>query len=252
MPSDVPVLFPDAPLRRMVLPFKPQPVNLLVLQDPLALLDREPLPGQTQTDVYWGELWPASVALADALLNGKVWLPSGTQPVLEIGCGVGLAAVAAAMAGQGQARVMATDREPRALQLTRANADANGVGPLVETRNLDWREPPPDRFRLILAADCLYSPEAAVELTRFLRRALDEEAREESRAVLVDPDRWSARDFGAVARDAGFRIKSYIWSVPFTASVGRDDWLPRSGPPTDGADPRNEALKATFYELSFA
>jgi predicted nicotinamide N-methyase len=249
MQPDVPVLFPDASLRRLVLPFQPRPIRLLVLQDPLELLDRNPQPGDPQPDVYWGELWPASVALAETLLTGKVWLPGGPQPILELGCGAGLTSVAAALAGQGEARVRATDREPRALALTRANAEANGVAHLIETRVLDWRERSPERYRLILATDCLYSPDAGHELATFLRRALAEDDRDEARAVLVDPERWSARDFRFVAEEAGFHVNCFRWPVPFTAGSAGNEWLPRSGPPTDAGDPREGAVWTTFYEL---
>jgi ribosomal protein L11 methyltransferase len=47
------------------------------------------------------------------------------RSVLDVGCGSGVLAVAAAVAGAG--RVVAVDRDPVAVGTTRANAEANGV-----------------------------------------------------------------------------------------------------------------------------
>lgn len=46
------------------------------------------------------------------------------QPFLEVGCGTGLVSMAAARAG---ARVVATDRNPHAVRLTRDNGRENGL-----------------------------------------------------------------------------------------------------------------------------
>src|SRR6185436_16422121 len=51
---------------------------------------------------YWAELWPSSVALAWAVATAK---PAGAR-VLELGCGLGLPSIAAALSG---AQVLATD-----------------------------------------------------------------------------------------------------------------------------------------------
>lgn len=50
--------------------------------------------------------------------------------VLDVGCGSGVLAVAAAVLGAG--RVVAVDVDPVAVAATRAAAEANGVGPVVE------------------------------------------------------------------------------------------------------------------------
>ena len=69
------------------------------------------------------------------------------ERVLELGTGVGLAAVLAAKAG---CRVVATDVVPEALACARENARLNGVGDRVEARVGDCYEPVRDmRFDLI-------------------------------------------------------------------------------------------------------
>jgi SAM-dependent methyltransferase len=189
--------------------------------------------------------------LADALLAGEIPLPPGPAPILELGCGVGLASVAAALAGAGRARVLATDREPRALKLTAANAARNEVAAWVQTQQLDWTEGYPARHRLILAADCLYAPDAGQEVLKFLGQGLERDHGAAARAIIVDPDRWSARDFGLLARQAGFRVRAWRRPVPFSFSLGAKALLPHSGPPTDADVRGDQPIEATFYELTF-
>ncbi len=69
------------------------------------------------------------------------------EHVLEIGTGIGLAAVLAARAG---CRVLATDVVPAAVDCARANAALNGVGDRVEVVQGDCYDPAGDRhFDLI-------------------------------------------------------------------------------------------------------
>src|SRR5919112_549670 len=69
---------------------------------------------------FWAQLWPAGVALARAVAAR----PLAGQRVLELGCGLGLVGVAAALAG---ATVLAVDRSPEAITFAAANAARNGV-----------------------------------------------------------------------------------------------------------------------------
>ena len=69
---------------------------------------------------YWAELWPSAVALARVI---------GTRALhgartLELGCGLGLPSIAAALAG---GRVLATDWSQEAVEMARENAARNGA-----------------------------------------------------------------------------------------------------------------------------
>jgi SAM-dependent methyltransferase len=68
---------------------------------------------------YWAELWPSSIELARYCLKERGVC---SRRILEIGCGLGLAGVAAARAG---AHVIFTDYEPDALKFARYNALKN-------------------------------------------------------------------------------------------------------------------------------
>src|SRR5262249_4018995 len=69
---------------------------------------------------YWAELWPSGVALARHVAGREV---RGLR-VLELGCGLGLPALAAALRG---ADVMATDWAEDAIELLQRNAGRNDV-----------------------------------------------------------------------------------------------------------------------------
>ena len=81
---------------------------------------------------YWAELWTSAVALADDVARRSL----RSAPVLELGCGLGLPSIAAALAG---GRVLATDWSPDAVQATAANAAMNDVA--VETARVAWSAP---------------------------------------------------------------------------------------------------------------
>jgi len=74
------------------------------------------------------------------------------ETVLDLGCGTGLLAIAAARLGAR--RVVATDRDPQALELTLENARRNGQESVVETRVGSWYgalRGERERFDVILA-----------------------------------------------------------------------------------------------------
>ncbi len=54
--------------------------------------------GLADSDLFWTRLWPASVALASAIL-ARPELVRGKK-VAAIGCGLGLEGIAAALAGK--------------------------------------------------------------------------------------------------------------------------------------------------------
>src|SRR6185312_13517207 len=83
---------------------------------------------------YWAELWPSGVGLAQVVAGREL---TGVR-VLELGAGLGLPSLAAALRG---ADVLATDWADDAVALLRANAARNGVAMRVEC--VRWDEPAP-------------------------------------------------------------------------------------------------------------
>jgi predicted nicotinamide N-methyase len=146
---------------------------------------------------YWAELWSSGVELALAVAKHA---PYG-RAVLEIGCGLGLPSVAAAMAG---ARVLATDRSPDAVAFAAHNARRSGTG--VETAAVSWT--PGDTlvergpWDLVLAADVLYSDRNVAELLALLPRLLAGGGE----LWIADPGRPQAAGFAASARREGYAV----------------------------------------------
>jgi predicted nicotinamide N-methyase len=106
---------------------------------------------------YWAELWPSGIALAAAIHEHPESVRG--QPVLELGSGLGLTAIAALDAG---ADLLATDYAEESLTLTRANSLRN-TGREPRTLRMNWRDPDPalldghpNGFPVVLAADVLY------------------------------------------------------------------------------------------------
>jgi len=88
---------------------------------------------------------PSSIELA-----GMIDVLPG-ETVLDLGCGAGLLAIAAAKLGAG--RVVATDVLPAALKAVRENARSNGVADRIEVRSGSWFEAlgVQERFEVIMA-----------------------------------------------------------------------------------------------------
>jgi len=233
------------PLRAFRLPFPGNELRICTVDHATQLASAKQ--AGHPPEVYWGELWPAGVALADALLDGTIPIPDGDDSVADLGCGTGIVALAAAMASES-ATVLALDREPRSLALTRHNADLNDIGEGLKTCQVDWDQPYTQRHELVLAADCLYHPDSVKAVLTFMRMALSKSP--EALAVLADPDRWSARDFGYHAQEAGFNVVRKTRIAPFTAVQGPIEWFPQSGPPTDSARPlTDDGVEVSLYEL---
>ena len=131
---------------------------------------------------YWAELWPSGVALATYVGERDL---RGCR-VLELGAGLGLPSLAAALRG---ADVLATDWAEDAVALLRANAARNGVGLRAEVARWDEAERFGAGWDVVLAADVLYEQRNAAQLLALLPRL---DARE---IVVAEPGRPFAKDF---------------------------------------------------------
>jgi predicted nicotinamide N-methyase len=79
--------------------------------------------GCTIAAPFYAVAWPGAQVVARAILDGVIDVVG--KRVVEVGCGSGLASLAAARAGASH--VTATDIDPIALQLVRCSAADNGV-----------------------------------------------------------------------------------------------------------------------------
>jgi predicted nicotinamide N-methyase len=105
---------------------------------------------------YWAEIWPSGVALAARIARSPDMV-SGKR-VLEIGCGLGVTAIAALNAG---ADLLVTDYAPEALALCALNTRGQ-AGREPRSLRINWRDAGTDAsilggaFPVVLAADVLY------------------------------------------------------------------------------------------------
>jgi predicted nicotinamide N-methyase len=154
-------------------------LRLLQPRDSEALLDEQAFE-QEEFLPYWAELWPSGVALA-RYVAGHVH--DGAR-VLELGCGLALPSIAAALAG---ARVLATDWSPEAIVVAAENARRNGLE--VETARCSWADPAQLVARapwdVVLAADVLYEGRDVPLLLALLPQLVDGRGE----VLLADPRR---------------------------------------------------------------
>jgi predicted nicotinamide N-methyase len=159
--------------RRVVLRRPPQADELI---DEEAFAVDEFLP-------YWAELWPSGTALARVVER----LELDGRRIVELGAGLGLPSLAAALRG---ADVLATDWADAAVALLHENAARNRIPLRVE--RVRWDEPGPlvseAPWDLVLGADLLYEQRNADQLLRLLP-ALGGEI------LLAEPGRPFARAF---------------------------------------------------------
>jgi predicted nicotinamide N-methyase len=148
---------------------------------------------------YWAELWPSAVALARCLSRRDL----AGQRAVELGCGVGLPAVAALDRG---AQVLATDHNEAALDFVAHNARAN-LGREPTTAMLDWFSPELGglgTFDLVFAADVLYERRNAGAIAGVVPRLLTPGGE----ALVADPRRPPAPSFLELMERGGFRASS--------------------------------------------
>ena len=127
------------------------PAIVLSLFDPAALagpLSHDEAQAVQAQPAYWSFCWASGQVLARYLLDNPAWVAG--RRVIDVGCGSGVVAIAAALAGARE--VVACDLDESALAAAHVNAALNGVC-LVFCN--DWTAKS-GSFDLVTAADVLY------------------------------------------------------------------------------------------------
>jgi len=174
-------------LGRRVSLLKPRSIDALIDEEDFTRDERLP---------YWADLWPASLVLAEEIASET----GAGRSFLELGCGLGLATIAALGAGYD---VTATDYYADALAFTRTNA-LRSVGRVPATRLVDWRDLPADLgpFDRVVAADVLYERTYGELVARVLDRVLAAHGT----ATVADPGRVAADAFVHACSALGLEI----------------------------------------------
>ncbi len=170
--------------------------NLDVLVDQVddaAFAEDERLP-------YWAELWPSAIGLSRFILTHTEWF--ARKSILELGCGLGLTSLA--LWHTKPKRLLITDYEQDALDLSAENFALNGLNP-PESALLDWRAPQlSEKFDVIVASDILYEERFFSPVLQLLNTLLEADGY----FVLAEPGRPIAQSFFDLLRHAGFGWQS--------------------------------------------
>lgn len=149
---------------------------------------------------YWAEIWPSSLAMGEWLLDEPI--PS-TARVLEIGCGPGLAGLAAAGSG---CSVTLSDFQEQALELALHNWSANRKD-RPATMLLDWRTPPAGvQFDVLLGSDVAYERRFFEALAGTFQTLLYPGGE----ILLTEPGRSVAQDFFPFLETHGFALDRHV------------------------------------------
>jgi predicted nicotinamide N-methyase len=197
----------DGPIVVTTFRFNGQSLRLARPADPDRLLDDPVVHDWNRRDdymPYWAYLWPAAYLLAEAVAREE-WIPrradSRSLEALEIGCGLGLPGLVAVRCGL---RVLFTDYDRAPLEFVVSSAAENGFNPEhVGIRRLDWRDPPDERFSLILGADVTYEPPLVHRVANLLGALLAPDGL----GLIACPNRTAALAFPAALASVGLTCK---------------------------------------------
>jgi predicted nicotinamide N-methyase len=155
--------------------------------------------------------------------------------LLELGCGAGLVAVAASIAGFD---VTATDYYDDALGFAWLNVWRT-TQRAIDTRMVDWRSMPDDlrAFDVVIASDVLYEKHYAALVAAAIARTLSPSGV----AIIADPGRMATPSFLEHVAEEGLRIARKT-RVPFvngeikqTIDLYEITWAARDEPLEDAA-----------------
>ena len=163
------------------------------------LLDRAELDPE-QNLPYFAEIWPSGIALADLLAEQPGFVAN--RRVLEVGCGLGITAISAALSG---ATLTITDYFLESLELATDNLARAGVS--AQAVQLNWREQTSidsllehGPFPIVIAADVLYEARDIAPLWSFFERVMTSTGT----LILAEPGRQVAARFVAGAATNGW------------------------------------------------
>lgn len=131
--------------------------------------DTERLAGQEVEPPFWGWVWPGSQALARFLLDVPEWVAG--KSVLDLGCGNGFSALAAARAGA--ASVVANDIDPHAMHMVAIGSELNNVTVQLVADDLLIEDDGQKDYDVVLVGDLFYARALAHRVEKWLRRAVE-------------------------------------------------------------------------------
>ena len=192
-----------ARIQQTVLPLVPE-ISLFLLNDdyPQASLSQDEIRWLMDNPAYWCFCWASGQVLARFILDHPEWVRD--KRVMDFGCGSGVVAIAAALAGARN--VIACDLDADALLASAENARLNSV----ELQLLDNADKAQERCDVLIVADVLYDKANLPLLAGFLERADD---------VLVADSRirdFSERGYTRIGFERAFTVPDLAESEEFS------------------------------------
>jgi predicted nicotinamide N-methyase len=173
---------------------------------------------------YWAQLWTSARMLAKVIIREDWAAYPPPVHVLEVGCGLGLAGLAALARGL---EVTFSDLDETALRFAAANARLNGFT-RFRTLPIDFRDPPRDvKYPVVIGSDLMYEERLVDPLVRLLDAVLAPGGI----CLITDPDRTAARVFRWKLAEAGYDV------VPQLVRAG---------------EPGGERVRGTLYRIRAA
>lgn len=139
--------------------------------------------GKTRIDPFGLVLWPGAVVAAKEMMHHRSFVKN--KSVLVLGTGIGCEAQAAAFLGAS--KVLATDINPRTLELLQYGAKLGGYGEIISTKLFDIASSIPLSsfdFDFLLVADVMYNENLAYHVAR----RCEEAYRLDSKPVILVTD----------------------------------------------------------------
>ncbi len=167
---------------------------------PDALLDHSTVHAAYEQDEYmpyWASLWPVAMFLAEEI-SARTW--KADMSAIEIGCGLGLAGIAAA---KKNLKVLFTDYDANAVKFAEKNCALNGIED-AEFALLDIRLPMPRTFDLIIVSDLIYERRNVEPLVNLIDHMLATEGI----ALVSDQGRPYQENFLTLLREKNFEWTS--------------------------------------------
>ncbi|RMF59553.1 MAG: methyltransferase domain-containing protein [Calditrichaeota bacterium] len=148
------------------------------------------------SEPYWYDIWESALGLANCVFEENL---EGKR-VLDLGCGVGLTGVVAALKG---GEVWMNDVEPDALRLAELNWILN-LQQEARLLNMDWRTANVnEQFEVLIASDVLYDPDLFSPLMKVFQKLLTPTGN----ILLSEPNRPVALPFFRSLEEHGFKFQ---------------------------------------------
>lgn len=196
----------DYPVTHTTIQLSDREILFTIVDDPDRFLDelsKEDSEGKFFLP-YWIYLWESAIALARHVSEKREAFTD--QHILEIGCGFGLAGIAACQAG---AKVIFTDFEYDALLFAKHNARLNNVNSATFIQ-MDWSAPCFHcKFDVILASDVIYEEQNWQPILCLLQSLLSDNGI----AIFSEPNRKNADGFFECIRENGFDFEKSTYSI---------------------------------------